>query len=141
MTNSILLCRTSATLACLAMAAAASPLFAADRMSTGEWEFTVTMDGESHSSKRCVTAEEANGLNGDATSVRNYAEEKSSGRCSIKSYDVAAKTISYSMICGDRQVDSVTEYAKGSTKATVTTTHGGHSITSKVAGRRLGKCK
>jgi hypothetical protein len=112
-------------------------------MSRGEWEFVVTMDGDSRTSKRCVSADEANGVNGDPASVRKYAEEKSKGRCTIKTYDVSEKKISYSMLCADRQVDSITEYAGVSTKATVTTTHGGHSITAKVVGRRIGigNCK
>jgi hypothetical protein len=133
--------RRPAVLASLAAAIAAGPLFAAERVSSGEWEFVMTTDGQSHSAKHCVTADEARGFNGDAASGRKYAEEKGKGSCSIKAYDVSGNTITYSMICGDRQIDSVTEYAEVSSKGLLTTTHAGQSVTTNVAARRVGDCK
>lgn len=141
MTNQVSRFRLSAVLICLAVAIGSGPLVAAERVSSGEWEFVMTTEGQSHSAKHCVSADEARGFNGDAASGRKYAEEKGKGRCSIKAYDVSGNTVTYSMTCGDRQIDSVTEYAEVSSKGSLTTTHAGQSVITNVAARRLGDCK
>lgn len=128
-------------LASLALSIVAGPLPAAERMSAGEWEFSMTTDGETHAVKHCITADEATGFNGDSATGKKYVEDKGKGHCAVKAYDASGNRISYSLNCADRQIDSVTEFAGDSSKGTLTTTDDGKVVTTSVVGRRLGDCK
>ncbi len=125
----------------LALSIAAAPLLAAERVSAGEWEFAMTTDGQTHTAKHCISADEAAGFNGDSASGRKYVEEKGRGHCSVKTYEASGNRISYSLICADRQIDSATEFAGDASKGILTTTDEGKVITTSVVGRRIGDCK
>jgi hypothetical protein len=62
---------------------------AADRLTSGQYEFTTTTDGKTQTLAHCVTPEEARSVNGDAKAGREYAEKDlQRAGCSITTYDV-----------------------------------------------------
>ncbi|HEV7507386.1 MAG TPA: DUF3617 family protein [Thermoanaerobaculia bacterium] len=110
-------------------------------MAPGKWEFTMTSNGVSSTLNHCIDAEEAGGVNGDAKTARAYAEKKAKGRCTIKSYDIQGNTVTYSLVCGDRTIDSSTTFHGNSSEGTLkTTTADGKVDTKTVKARRLGAC-
>jgi hypothetical protein len=127
---------------CGLLLAATPPLWAADRMAAGKWEFTMTGDGESRTFSQCMMPDDANQANGDTKTARAYAEKKTKGRCTIKSYDIQGDTVKYSLACGDRTIDSTTTYHGGNTSEGVlkATTTDGKVDTRTVKARRLGPC-
>ena len=127
---------------CALLLAAATPLWAADRMAAGKWEFTMTGDGESRTFSQCMTPDDANQANGDTKTARAYAEKKTKGRCTIKSYDIQGDTVKYSLACGDRTIESSATYHGGNTSEGVlkTTTADGKVDTRTIKARRLGPC-
>ena len=130
-----------AAVVCALLVAAALPLSAADRMAPGQWEFTLTGNGESRTMKQCMTADQANEMNGDAKTARGFAEKRNNGRCTIKSYDIQGNTVKYSLVCGDRTIDSSTTFSGDTSEGTLTTTTADGKVDAKtVKARRLGSC-
>ena len=68
-------------------------MLAAERMAAGQWEFTLTGNGESRIMKQCMTPDQANEMNGDTKTARAFAEKRTNGRCTIKSYDIQGNTV------------------------------------------------
>jgi hypothetical protein len=119
----------------------ASSLQAADRLQPGQWEFTLTTDGSSHTAAHCVTAVDASEVNGDTKSGREAAEKKASGRCTVQSYGVEGDTVSYSLSCGNRTIDSTTTFHGDTSDGSLTTTvQGAKAVVTHVKARRLGAC-
>jgi uncharacterized protein DUF3617 len=117
------------------------PVRAADRMAAGQWAFTMTGNGESRTFNQCMTPDQANEMNGDSKTARSFAEKRTNGRCTIKSYDVLGNTVKYSLACGDRTIDSTTTFTGDTSEGTVTaTTANGTVDTRTVKARRLGAC-
>jgi hypothetical protein len=116
------------------------PLRAADRMAAGQWEFTMTGNGESRTFKQCMTPDQANEMNGDSKTARGFAEQRNKGRCTIKSYDVLGNTVKYSLVCGDRTIVSSTTFTGDTSEGTLTTTSNGQIDAKTVKARRLGAC-
>jgi Protein of unknown function (DUF3617) len=120
---------------------AAPPLSAAERLHAGQWEFTSTTKGEATTFKRCITAEEARSVDGDAKSARAYAEKAAAGACKITDYKVGGDTISYAMTCGITTIRSTATYHGDTVEGdTFTKPGGGPEILSHSKGRRLGNC-
>jgi hypothetical protein len=114
---------------------------AADRMAAGQWEFTLTGNGESRTMKQCMTPDQANEMNGDTKTARGFAEKRAKGRCTIKSYDIQGNTVKYSLVCGDRTIDSSTTFTGDTSEGTLTTTTADGNVDVKtVKARRLGAC-
>jgi len=130
------------TSACGLFLAATPPLRAADRVTAGKWEFTMTGDGEPRTFSQCMTQDKANEVNGDTKTARAYAEKHAKGPCTIKSYDIQGDTVKYSLACGDRTIESTTTYHGGnSSEGTLkTTTADGKVNTRTVKAHRLGAC-
>ena len=127
---------------CGLLLAVTLPLRAADRMAAGRWEFTLTGNGESRTVNQCMTPEQANEMNGDSQTARGFAEKRNKGRCTIKSYDIQGDTVKYSLVCGDRTIDSRTTFHGDTSEGTLkTTTADGNVDTRTVKARRLGACK
>src|ERR1700737_1475540 len=103
------------TSVCVLLLAATPRLRTADRMAAGQWEFTMTTNGESRTMKQCMTPDQTNEMNGDTKTARAFAEKKAKGRCTIKSYDIQGDTVKFSLACGDRTIDSPTPYHTGNT--------------------------
>ncbi len=120
---------------------ASSVCNATDRIAGGQWEYTMTGDGSPRTVKSCVTAEDAGGLNADSKEGRIYTEKKSKGRCSIKSYEAVGDRISYTLVCGGREIESVTTFHGGDrSEGTLSTTVDGETVKTQVSARRLGAC-
>jgi hypothetical protein len=126
---------------CALLVAGALSVRAAERMAAGQWEFTLTGNGESRTIKQCMTPDQANEMNGDTKTARGFAEKRMKGRCTIKSYDIQGNTVKYSLVCGDRTIDSRTTFAGDTSEGTqTTTTADGKVDTRTVKARRLGAC-
>jgi hypothetical protein len=126
---------------CGLILAATPPLRAADRMAAGKWEFTMTGDGAPRTFSQCMTPDQANEMNGDTKTARAFAEKRTKGKCTIKSYDIQGDTVKYSLSCGDRTIDSTTTFHGDSSEGTLkATTADGKVDTRIVKARRLGAC-
>ena len=124
--------------ACLVIS---TPLRAAERLEPGQWEFTLTTDGASHTSAHCVTPADAGQVNGDVAAARAAAEKKAAGHCTVKSYGIQGETVSYSLACGNRTIDSVTTFHGETSEGTLTTTvQGAKPAVTHVKARRVGAC-
>jgi hypothetical protein len=114
-------------------------LYAAERMQPGQWEFTLTTDGASHTSAHCVT--DAAEVNGDVATARAAAEKKAAGHCTVKSFGIQGDTVSYTLVCGNRTLDSVTTFHGVTSEGTLTTTvQGAKPAVTHFKARRLGAC-
>jgi Protein of unknown function (DUF3617) len=120
---------------------ATTSLWAADRMAAGQWEFTLTGNGESRTINQCMTTDQANEMNGDSKTARAFAEKRTKGRCTIKSYDIQGDTVKYSLVCGDRTIDSTTTFRGNTSEGTLNTTTADGKVDAKIVkARRLGAC-
>ena len=132
----------SRTLLC-GLLLASGPLLAGARVVGGQWEHTMTTDGQAEPRKvtGCMTADEAAAYNGDSKTGRAYFEKKSQGHCTIKTFELQGITMSYLLICGDRSIENkVTFYGNTSEGVTITKAPDGtHTMHTK--SRRLGACK
>ena len=129
------------TSVCGLLLARTLPVRAADRMAAGQWEFTLTGNGESRTMKQCMTPDQANEMNRDTKTARGYAEKRTKGRCTITSYDIQGNTVKYSLVCGDRTIDSSTTFTGDTSEGTLTTTTADGKVDAKtVKARRLGAC-
>jgi hypothetical protein len=128
----------------VSIVALALPAQAADRLTVGEYEVTVTMDGKTRTLTRCVTAEDAQDANADAKEGRERLA-KIAQTCSIIQYDVEGNTVTIGMKCGDASSTSRTTYAGTSyiTDTTDTFQEGGKPTVSKrhAEAKRVGDCK
>jgi hypothetical protein len=134
--------RRSLLAAAFSLTMASAPLFAAERVRAGEWEFTTSHDkGEASTFKHCITADEAGSVNGDTKSARAYAEKKAAGRCKVTDYKVAGDTVTYAIVCGTTSIRSTATYHGDSSEGDlITTRDGGAEVVSHVKARRLGNC-
>jgi len=129
------------TAVCVLLFAGTLSVSAADRMSAGQWEFTMTGPDGSRTMKQCMTPDQANEMNGDTKTARGFAEKRTKGRCTIKSYDIQGNTVKYSLVCGDRTIDSRTTFTGDTSEGTLTTTTADGKVDLKsVKARRLGAC-
>jgi len=128
----------------VSLVAFALPAQAADRLTPGEYEVTVTMDGKTRTLTRCVTAADAQDANADAKEGRERLA-KIAQTCSITQYDVEGNTVTIGMTCGDASSTSRTTYAGTSYVAETTDTfqEGGKPSVSKrrAEAKRVGDCK
>ena len=68
------------TSVCALLFAGALSVRAAERMAAGQWEFTLTGNGESRIMKQCIAPDQANEMNGDTKTARAFAEKRAKGR-------------------------------------------------------------
>jgi len=101
----------------------------------------MTTDGDTHTVSRCITAEKASEFNGDTKSGREFAEKAAKGRCTINSYEIAGDTVSYSISCSGRQMDSTTTFHGDYSEGSLVTTTDGKSVRTRVKAKRLGACR
>jgi hypothetical protein len=121
---------------------ASGPLLAGARVTAGQWEHTMTTDGQTEPKKvsACMKADEAASFNGDSKSSRAYFEKKMHGPCTIRTYELKGDTLSYLLSCGDRTIENtVTFHGETSEGVTVTKAPDG-THTTHVKSRRLGAC-
>jgi hypothetical protein len=125
-----------------ALLLASGAVWAGSRVVSGQWEYTMSADGETESNKltACMTAEEAAAFNGDSKTGRAYFEKKQPRTCTIKSFELQGNTMSYRLACGDRSIENkVTFHGDTSEGVTITKAPDGtHTMHTKA--RRLGAC-
>jgi Protein of unknown function (DUF3617) len=119
---------------------AGARLDAADRMVPGQWEFTMTTNGETSSVKTCITQELAASANGDTRSAREAAQRGAGTTCTISEFKVEGNVVSYSMKCADTTIGSTSTYHGESLEAVMKTKRGTAETTTAVKARRLGVC-
>jgi hypothetical protein len=127
------------------VAAIAPTALAQERLRPGLWEMTTTKGGETiNTGKRCFTAEEAGGNNGDAktmhdTLVASFAKAS----CAVKDITITAKTISYTADCTGAQahtLSSVAEYYGDTMEVQMTVKKSTSTYTTITKGHRVGAC-
>jgi len=137
--------RTRASLLAFLLGLSAATLQAADRMALGQWEYTLTSEGSTHTVSHCVTQDEASAVNGSEKSAREAAEKNatrtSRGRCTVRSFGIKGDTVSYTLVCGDRTIESTATFHGDTSEGVLATTTGGKAIQTQVKARRLGACK
>jgi len=134
--------RTLVGMISLGLLLVAAPLWAAARVLAGQWEHTMTTDGEAepHKATVCMKAAEADGLNGDAKTGRAYFEKKMHGPCTIKTFELKGDTLSYLLSCGERTIENKVTF-HGDSSEGVTVTHGPDGVlTMRTKSSRLGAC-
>jgi len=108
-------------------------------MASGKWEFAMTTDGDTHTVSRCITADKASEFNGDAKSGREFAEKAAKGRCTINSYEIAGETVSHSISCSGRRIDSTTTFHGDSSEGSLVTTSDSKSVSDPGQGKASGR--
>ncbi len=110
-------------------------------MAVGQWEFTLSTDGATRTSKHCVTQDEAASVNGSMSSAREHATKSAAqGHCSMKSFDMRGETVSYALNCGTRLIESTAAYRGNTFEGVLTTTTEGKATKTRITARRLGAC-
>ena len=133
--------RSTILVAVVTLAPAASPLFAADRVRTGQWEVTSTSNGRARTFKNCVRAEEAAAANGDAKAGRAYNEKLLAGQCTFTDYRVEGNSVSSVMTCGKTTVRTTTTYRGDNYQSDSNTKTGGApEVVTHISAKRLGDC-
>ena len=121
--------------------AAWGPVEAAERMTLGQWEFTMTTKGVAHVSKYCVDADLAAVVNGDSRTGRAAAERNAAKtNCKVTDFTVKGDTVTHAMTCGDRTILSTATYHGDSYEGAMKTRTGSIETTTDVKARRLGAC-
>ncbi len=96
-------------------AALASPASGADRVRAGQWEVTLHVAGQSIVRPTCLTQADADAINGDAKSIRQYAERVSAQvGCKVNDVKVNGNQVTVTSVC-----------ASGKENVGTTTYHGG----------------
>ena len=107
---------------------------AADRVQAGQWEMTIGDGAQGTATKRCVTAAQANVVNGDDKTFRESlvkaAEEVG---CTVKDAKVSGNQVTLNTVCGGEENMNTTTY------------HGDwyeqvNSNGMKVSAKRIGAC-
>jgi hypothetical protein len=118
---------------------AAAPMsHAADRVNAGEWETTMTMNGQSHTTKSCKTEAQAKEANRNAQEMREAAAKDRKTGCSLDDIRVEGNLVSYTLACGDSLTQVKATYHDGNSWESVMTNNKRGTTTAK--GRRLGAC-
>jgi hypothetical protein len=115
---------------------------AADRLTVGQYEYTMTADGKpAQTYSRCLTPDDAKSVNADAKTGRELIEQTAKGACTIKNYDITGNTVAYSMSC-DRTVRTIrATYTGDAFESDTTTTIEGQNHLVHIVAKRVGICK
>ena len=114
----------------------------APRVISGQWEYTMTTDGQEEPRKitSCMSVAEAAAYNGDLATVRAFFEKKQRGLCKIKTVEVQANSVSYFLSCGERTIENKITF-HGDTSESVSVAKGPEGTqTMRTKARRLGAC-
>ena len=123
------------------IAFAAAPLQAADRVTPGLWENTVTSAGKTHTFTVCMTPDMAKIANADEQTVRALTEKAGAGVCVLGTYQVSGNKVSYTMACGKSvTATSTTTYRGDTAESVMTHIDDGKTTTTQIKLRRVGTC-
>ena len=121
--------------------AAARGVFAAERMVTGNWSFEMETTGQDpRTFTRCISAEEAQSVNGDAAAAQAYAEKAAGGSCTVKDFVVDGDTLTYRLLCGETTILSKATYHGDSFEGVMTSKNGAAEATTHLKAHRTGAC-
>ena len=124
------------------IAFAAAPLQAADRMTPGQWESTVTSDRGTYTTTACKTPDDVKIANADAKTARALTEKSVAGQCVIGTYEDSGNKLSYTMTCGNVVTTISSTFRGDSFESDFTNTEGGSARPAMhVKGKRVGACK
>jgi Protein of unknown function (DUF3617) len=116
-------------------------LWAADRMVTGNWTFEMETTGQdSRTFTRCISADEAQSVNGDTAAARAYAEKAAGANCAVKDFAVDGDTVSYRLVCGETTIASKATYHGETFEGVMTTKSGDVEATTHLKAHRTGAC-
>jgi hypothetical protein len=105
-------------LAC-ALAGAALPAEAADRMKAGQWVGEWTGGGRTRPTSTCMTKSDADAINGDVKSVGAYLEKIIPPTiCKVTNLKVSGGQISYTSVCNGKENAITTTYHGDSFEST-----------------------
>jgi hypothetical protein len=121
-------------LSILATASLASPADAFDRVRAGQWETTVTANGQSTTRSSCVAQGEADEINGDLASVRAFVEKNAAPGCMVTDVKVNAGQVIVTSLCAGVETVGKTTYRGDSYDAA-------SSSGTRVRARRTGDCR
>ena len=78
----------------------AAPAQGADRVRAGQWEVNLGMAGRSITQSTCLAQADADAINGDAKSVRQYAERVSAKvGCKVSDVKVDGNRVTVTSVC------------------------------------------
>jgi hypothetical protein len=121
--------------------AAAPGAVAAERMVTGNWTFEMETAGQdSRTFTRCISAEEAQSVNGDAASARAYAEKAAGANCTVKDFVVDGDTLTYTLVCGETTISSKATYHGDTFEGVMISKNGSTEATTHLKAHRIGAC-
>ena len=111
---------------------------AADRVQAGEWETKLTLgSAEPMLTRYCITAADAESMNGDLATLRKYLEESTEtntqGTCKVKKVELNDNRSIVTIACGETEVVGTTTYHGDRFEAS-------SSDGSTVTGKRIGAC-
>lgn len=130
-TNSYLAVLPMLVVTCLAL-----PANAADRMRAGQWVGTTIVGGRTFPTSSCISQSDADGMNGDAKSVRAYLEKVIPPEiCKVTDVKVEGGQVVYTAACGGRPPKVVTTSYHGDSS------EGTDSTGSKTVAKLVGACK
>jgi hypothetical protein len=114
----------------------AIPALGADRVRAGQWEVTLQMAGRSMTQPTCLTQADADAINGDAKSVRQYAERVSAQTgCKVNDVKVNGNQVTVTSVCASGKENVGTTTYHGDSYEAVNT-NGTRS-----QAKRVGACK
>lgn len=117
---------------------------AQERMRPGNWENTVTANGQTVTKNACLTAHDAAMSNGSSAAIRAEIEKAlaKSGACKLSDFSLDGNGKAETMICGQSTIHNETTFHGGDSFETTTTrTKSGVATVAHLKGRRTGDCK
>ena len=109
---------------------------AAERVHAGQWQTTANVAGQSMTRSICLSADDAALINGDAASIKLYAEKVGApAGCKVKDVKISGNQVAVTSIC-----------ASGKESVGTTTYHGDryeavNTNGTKAESKRVGDCK
>ena len=124
------------------IAFAAVPVQAAERMTPGQWESTVTSDRGTYTTTACKTLDDVKIANADEKTMRALTDKAGAGVCVLGTYEDSGNKVSYTMTCG-KVVTTITSTFRGDSFESDFTNTEGASVrpAMHVKGKRVGACK
>jgi hypothetical protein len=125
----------------VALAGASSGLYAAERMTPGQWELTSTTKGDTQVMKYCADPVTLAIANGDNKSGREaLVKLHTQTRCTVVDFKADVSTLTYTLTCPDRTAHLAETYHGDRYEGVLKTKTASDEITSDYKARRLGAC-
>jgi len=114
----------------------ALPVGAADRVRAGQWETTLHVAGHAMTKSVCLSQSDADAINGDANSIRMYAEKTGApAGCKVTDVKINGNQVSVKSVCASGKENSGTTTYHGTSYETVNTNG------AKAESKWVGACK